>query len=464
MKLLFSMVAATLLVAISSTAVLAEAFVYEPFDYTAGEGLLLQNGGTGFGTHWGDAAFGDLNETSPASIAAAGLNYTDGEGNQLVTSGGHAANSPDATAFRKFDMDAINAAHPELIFTDTSNYNPGFHLGKAGTTVWASFISRSNGNGGANTWGGISPQDGDANHDGVYEGGGKNFQSVFDAVNNGELIQFDPLPGSENFRTLTAFDVRGNFGSETSEGVYSLVPHRNGGSTVEDPGGAKVTAAEPSFVLLRFDFQVDPSNLGGSTGDNYYQDWPVDINEADTVRMWINPSLTTEPTDADSPAILPYESQVAFTGAETSGWPHSGEASQGRVEFIDRFDLKFDAMHFNARSPGAVLDEIRFGATFADVTPIVGGVDPINGDYDNDGFVGQSDLDLVLLNWGDTSPPAPAGWVNQVPTGLIGQGALDGVLLNWGNSASSQLVGVPEPSSALLFLLAVAAGGLSRKR
>ena len=98
------------------------------------------------------------------------------------------------------------------------------------------------------------------------------------------------------------------------------------------------------------------------------------------------------------------------------------------------------------------------------MTPTVGGVDPINGDYDNDGFVGQSDLDLVLLNWGDTSPPAPAGWVNQVPTGLIGQGALDGVLLNWGNSASSQLVGVPEPSSALLFLLAVAAGGLSRKR
>ncbi len=86
----------------------------------------------------------------------------------------------------------------------------------------------------------------------------------------------------------------------------------------------------------------------------------------------------------------------------------------------------------------------------------------VDGDYDNDGFVGQSDLDLVLLNWGSTSPPAPAGWINEVPTGLIGQGALDGVLLNWG-AGTTTLTSAPEPTSALLLSLAGALCCLRRR-
>ena len=87
----------------------------------------------------------------------------------------------------------------------------------------------------------------------------------------------------------------------------------------------------------------------------------------------------------------------------------------------------------------------------------------INGDYDDDGLVGQGDLDLVLLNWGDTAPPVPGGWVNQQPTGLIGQTQLDGVLLNWGNtSLSSAVANVPEP--AALSMLCLGAGLLSLRR
>jgi len=59
------------------------------------------------------------------------------------------------------------------------------------------------------------------------------------------------------------------------------------------------------------------------------------------------------------------------------------------------------------------------------------------GDYNNDGVVGQGDLDLVLLNWGSSTLPAgfyepalPGG----VFDGLIGQNEMDGVLLNWGDS------------------------------
>ncbi len=89
------------------------------------------------------------------------------------------------------------------------------------------------------------------------------------------------------------------------------------------------------------------------------------------------------------------------------------------------------------------------------------------GDYDNDGFVGQADLDLVLLNWGDNAPPVPAGWVNQQPVGLIGQAALDGVLLNWGDGTPptvAGVTGVPEPSSVLLLILAAGSLGIFKVR
>ena len=86
----------------------------------------------------------------------------------------------------------------------------------------------------------------------------------------------------------------------------------------------------------------------------------------------------------------------------------------------------------------------------------------LTGDYDGDGFVSQADLDLVLLNWGDPSPPAPPGWVNQVPEGVIGQEALDNVLLNWGNG-TPPLGAVPEPGTAMMLLTAMMTRG-SRRR
>jgi len=86
-------------------------------------------------------------------------------------------------------------------------------------------------------------------------------------------------------------------------------------------------------------------------------------------------------------------------------------------------------------------------------TTQTGGTVP--GDYDNDGLVGQGDLDLVLLNWGSTAPPVPGGWINEQPDGLIGQTELDGVLLNWGNMAPAlAAASVPEPTTVVLLGLA----------
>jgi hypothetical protein len=78
------------------------------------------------------------------------------------------------------------------------------------------------------------------------------------------------------------------------------------------------------------------------------------------------------------------------------------------------------------------------------------------GDYNNSGAVEQADLDLVLLNWGQTATPVPTGWVGHPPDGTIDQEELDGVLLNWGSHAPplAPSESVPEPRTLLLLLLA----------
>ena len=70
------------------------------------------------------------------------------------------------------------------------------------------------------------------------------------------------------------------------------------------------------------------------------------------------------------------------------------------------------------------------------------------GDYDGNGFVSQSDLDLVLLNWGDSA--LPEGWVAeaQFDGQAVSQNELDAVLLNWGTGGPPIATSVPEPSTA----------------
>ena len=78
------------------------------------------------------------------------------------------------------------------------------------------------------------------------------------------------------------------------------------------------------------------------------------------------------------------------------------------------------------------------------------------GDYDASGFVGQDDLNLVLLNWGQTS--LPSNFITETLPGgapfdgLIGQNELNGVLLNWGRGIQASESPVPEPAAASLLM------------
>lgn len=72
------------------------------------------------------------------------------------------------------------------------------------------------------------------------------------------------------------------------------------------------------------------------------------------------------------------------------------------------------------------------------------------GDYNGDGFVSQADLDLVLLNWGETVVPAEWLATDQFDGVQVSQNELDGVLLNWGNGTPPSANAIPEPASLTL--------------
>jgi hypothetical protein len=84
------------------------------------------------------------------------------------------------------------------------------------------------------------------------------------------------------------------------------------------------------------------------------------------------------------------------------------------------------------------------------------------GDLDGDGFVGITDLNLVLSNWNQTVPPAnpladPSG------DNFVGIADLNTVLGNWnaGTPPQSDNLAIPEPTALLLWL---AAGGAMMRR
>lgn len=114
---------------------------------------------------------------------------------------------------------------------------------------------------------------------------------------------------------------------------------------------------------------------------------------------------------------------LSFTYDDRADWPASPDGDGPSLTLID---------------PGTAVADLGTG-NFWRASYVEGGTpgtlyDAIVGDYNADDIVSQADLDLILLNWGDTT--LPDGWVasNQFTDDLISQNELDGVLLNWGNT------------------------------
>ena len=133
------------------------------------------------------------------------------------------------------------------------------------------------------------------------------------------------------------------------------------------------------------------------------------------------------------PAIVPvYPSIGGAQGFTANGWLSDG--------WFD--DL---SIHDN---------RVYLGDTYVLPTEEIALGGALNGDLNDDGFVGQGDLDIVLGAWGQNVPPGdpradPSG------DGFVGQTDLDTVLGDWGQGVPPPAV--PEPAT----LAALGLGGLA---
>ena len=107
-----------------------------------------------------------------------------------------------------------------------------------------------------------------------------------------------------------------------------------------------------------------------------------------------------------------------------------------------------------------IWDEIRYsGATYDVPTEELTVPVPFPGDRNEDGFVGQADLDIVLAMWGESGAGItdPRADVNE--DDFVGQTDLDFVLADWGQGTP-----LPTPEPATMCLLAIGGAMLLKRR
>jgi len=375
--------AAALLLTVAPQAANAQLIAYEGFNYDESVGRLGRDDLGTSGIGFADVWDNDPDEVAGPvgqSVAATGLSYTDTNGDALAVSG--RAVTLDAGNFAGIARNLDTAGFSDQSFVDAEG-----RFGVTGKSIWISFISQ-----------GIDPPD----------TAGVSMLTFIDSN-----VDLGTVPSFLHKR-------KAGFGRPNNQAALGLVRNSAPGANDNLPG---ISADDLTFWLIRLDFndavfdgttEVIPgvlrnSGQGALTGGG------------DDIRIWANPVLDSVPSDGSA--------DVTVLDYRTS-------ADIGR-------DFKFDIIALEG-GVGDMIDEVRIGTTFADVTPTA--APPGDGDFDMDGDVDGADF----LTW-------------QRDLG----GAADLALWegNFGapNATTAAVSAVPEPASWLL-ACSMAVAAASRRR
>ena len=248
----------------------------------------------------------------------------------------------------------------------------------------------------------------------------------------------------------------------------------------------------------------DITTADGNGADTYVNDQQPDVNHSADDHMiawdWLNPGPGVflwykMYTRFDLSAIAQPLSSAKLTCTTLDGqfppgtsiWAlDDGDAGEAWVEA----DITWNNAPANDTAGNGFLSNATYVGDFENINPVAGGtgdfsgaalkdfvnadtdglatfmilspgetVGALLGDLNEDVFVGQADLDIVLGNWGQAVPPADP---RADPSGdnFVGQDDLDTVLGDWGQGTLPP--SVPEP--ATVAMLAVCGLALLRRR
>ena len=140
--------------------------------------------------------------------------------------------------------------------------------------------------------------------------------------------------------------------------------------------------------------------------------------------------------DGVSTATSPEFTTAQFGARGISQQNYAGSLDDWRI-YDEALDFTLDGSNY--LQSGTLFDIWQIGA-----------VAELEGDLNDDGFVGVDDLNIVLVNWNQNVTPGDKGAGDPTGEGFVGVDDLNIVLVNWNNGTPPAGAAVPEPASIAL--------------
>jgi hypothetical protein len=443
-------------------------YLYEPFNYTAGQNL----GGSGasMGSPIGQAGTYDAGVGGGAyNWYARGTQSNYQATNDIVISSGNlsyaglATSAGNSVSYGSADNSAGANATNILRYANSVPLPVSVTSG----TLYASFIVRINsrvydGTSSAAYRHSIASFVTDASNAGNAGAALAGQSGTGTIMPGGFWMRRDPVDVTLNTTNFSP-------GKSSSDGIGNAAPgpsggwqNSSGGSTIDsnqfgavtgqaavtDSAGAIISPGPQTyFVVLKYSFDVQTPDPGQNN------------NQADTVSLWMNPGSGTlgtatgeaDATQAPTGNLGSYYAAVGAFGTATSD-----------AAAINSFALIGHRQNIG-QTVSVDFDELRIGTTWQDVTPTAAA--GLLGDFNNDGNVDAGDYATWRKNSGTNNALA-----NDNSLGTpIGPGHYNLWRANFGNppgagSAIGMNAAVPEPANLVLLMFAAAGWCLRRRR